>query len=941
MESGKESKLPHRCFFDSIELRNVSLMLRSNGARVEKLFLWKYSMVQQPIWYRYWGKAQKNEGSDSDTYHLLPYHCLDVAICGCRLLSPQYQYGKLLADQLEIPQEQLQRLFAFLLSIHDLGKFSRSFQNLVPNLSAQLVPNIDSYHYTERHDSLGFWVVKKSPEVGTVFAETSGNSIQKIGLSSVFSCWLQIVMGHHGQPPKNHGKNLNDFYTDDDISAAADFVQEMLSFWLEADDLKLLFDKSLRERVKRCSWLLAGLAVLADWQGSNQHYFGYVSQPMSLVSYRQLAEQRAEKAFQWIGLDPIEVEPFHSMQQLFPFIETPTPLQRYAIEQPLSNSPQLFIFEDVTGAGKTEAALTIVHRLLAKGLATGLYVGLPTMATANAMYQRLADCYQRLFQAGSHPSLVLSHGARHLSDMFRQSVMLPEQFSDQNYQPNELSASAYCNYWLADSRKKALLANVGVGTLDQALLSVLPARHQSLRLLGLAGKVLLVDEVHAYDAYMQTLLANLLKLHASQGGSCILLSATLPQTMKHKLVQAYADGLGQSVSALNSHAYPLATQFPTPAKSYESALQTRPDVCRRVIVARLNDAEQALLLIQQSVAQQKCVCWVRNTVDDARFAYQQLLSQGYRSEQLMLFHSRFAMVDRQIIEQHVLSCFGKQSQANERSGKVLIATQVVEQSLDLDFDVMISDLAPVDLLLQRAGRLHRHRRHSNGDLVQGNSADQRGEPRFYIVSPEPVEDASEDWLPRYNGSRAVYQDLALLWRSAYLLFQRNAYQMPDDARDLIEQVYSPDTELEAPEALLDSSYEAMGANKAAVSIANANALKIEQGYGQASNETGWSEELNVPTRLTDQTVSVVLVCKDEHGQWLPYAEGKDFPWELSHLSLRENKWHEAESTLTDELKTQLQQLQERTPALKWHQLFPLVDQWQAFYSAQQGWVGNK
>lgn len=892
-------------------------------------------------YYRYWGKARKDNASQGDPFHLLPYHSLDVAVCGWRLLSDQYSYGCAIARKLQISQSQLQRVFAFLLSIHDLGKFSRSFQNLVPNQSAALVEYIEDYRYTERHDSLGFWLVKQSPEIHAIWAETSDMPVKKVAINATLNSWLQVVMGHHGQPPKTNIKKLFNFYSGDDQAAAASFVQEMASLWLESDDVPLLFDKSLRLRLQQCSWLLAGLAVLADWQGSNQQYFPYLSQPIPLADYRRQAENQAQNAFEQAGLEAIQASPFTAIQQLFPFIKTPTPLQQYAIELPLSDSPQLFILEDVTGAGKTEAALTLVHRLLAQGLASGLYVGLPTMATSNAMYQRLAQCYKQLFSADSHPSLVLAHGARHLSDLFRQSVMLSEQLDDQNYQPNELSASAYCNHWLADSRKKALLANVGVGTLDQALLSVLPARHQSLRLLGLAGKVLLVDEVHAYDPYMQTLLANLLKLHASQGGSCILLSATLPQTMKTALLNAYAEGLELPPPVLTQRDYPLATQFPAITDVSEYPLATRMDVCRTVAVSRLADEQQALQLIQRSCAQQQCVCWVRNTVDEARVAYTQLLELGFTTEQVTLFHSRFAMQDRQAIEQQVLTTFGKESQANQRAGKVLVATQVVEQSLDLDFDVMISDLAPVDLLLQRAGRLHRHCRQSNGDPVVDDRADQRGEPCFYIVSPEPVLETDANWLPKYNGSRAVYQDLALLWRSAYVLFQHNAYRMPEDARELIERVYDPDTSLEAPAALLDSSYEAIGADKAAVSIAHANALKIEQGYSQSSNDMGWAEEVNIPTRLSDHTVSVVLVQQDEQGQWQPYAQGCDFPWDLSQLTLRDKQWHEAESSLSGEVKTQLQALQAQIPALKWHQLFPLIEQWQAFYSAQQGWVGTQ
>ena len=416
-------------------------------------------------------------------------------------------------------------------------------------------------------------------------------------------------------------------------------------------------------------------------------------------------------------------------------------MQEYAINEPLNDKPQLFILEDVTGAGKTEAALILTHRLLSAGLADGLYVALPTMATANAMYQRVGKVYRRFYESSDLPSLILAHGARDLSDLFHESVFLSEhQAADLNYKEGhdereqELSAAAYCSAWLADNRKKALLADVGVGTLDQALLAVLPARHQSLRLLGLGRKVLLVDEVHAYDSYMQKLLDALLEMHARQGGSVILLSATLPQTMRENLVEAFHCGLGDETPEIRSDAYPLATHSPT-AGECEKHIDTREEAKRTVMVKQL-DAEYAIAEhIHQAVSNGQCVCWIRNTVKAARESHRTLAqSQWMNKNHLHLFHSRFAMVDRIKIEEKTLKRFGDESNHEDRKGQVLIATQVVEQSLDLDFDVLITDLAPIDLIIQRAGRLRRHIRDAQGNRIRDvNTKDQRGSAILYLV----------------------------------------------------------------------------------------------------------------------------------------------------------------------------------------------------------------
>jgi CRISPR-associated endonuclease/helicase Cas3 len=327
-----------------------------------------------------------------------------------------------------------------------------------------------------------------------------------------------------------------------------------------------------------------------------------------------------------------------------------------------------------------------------------LLIGLPTMGTANAMYQRLGKVYRRFYESSDLPSLILAHGARELSESFRESVFLSEnQAAGLNYteghDEHELSATAYCNAWLADNRKKALLADVGVGTIDQALLAVLPARHQSLRLLGLGRKVLLVDEVHAYDSYMQGLLDCLLEAHARQGGSVILLSATLPQTMREKLVIAFHRGLGDDSPGILRNAYPLATHSPTAGES-EKHIDTREEVKRSVMIEHVEEEEVVIEQIQQAVSKGQCVCWIRNTVKAARESYRALTDcKWLDDEHLNLFHSRFAMVDRQRIESDTVRRFGAESNHDDREGQVLIATQVVEQSLDLDFDVLISEMS--------------------------------------------------------------------------------------------------------------------------------------------------------------------------------------------------------------------------------------------------------
>ena len=906
--------------------------------------------MENKDYFKYWGKASKEDGS----YHLLPYHCLDVAAVGSLLLSPNKPLCKQLATQLQVPTEWLREFFVFCLALHDLGKFSRSFQALRQDLSPDLVKaNLRMPYGAERHDSLGFCLWREVLQ-STLAEKLNFSDLEPKEIRAWFKHyepWMEIVTGHHGIPPKRKLKErLCNFFQTEDEQAALSFTQYVFNLFLNDFDFRPLLDKELKKRLQAASWQLAGIAVLADWTGSNQDYFDYCSKPQDLNDYWQnVALPNAQKAISILP-EAIKNTPFTNIKSLFPFIEQATPLQEYAINEPLSEKPQLFILEDVTGAGKTEAALTLVHRLMDKGLADGLYVALPTMATANAMYQRLGKVYNKFYQASDNqPSLILAHGARELSESFRESVILSEQsLQDSDYQTGkneedqELSATAYCNAWLADSRKKALLADVGVGTLDQALLAVLPARHQSLRLLGLGRKVLLVDEVHAYDSYMQKLLNALLEAHARQGGCVILLSATLPQTMRKSLVSAFHKGLGEGPPKLKKeNEYPLATHTPA-IDEIETAVDTREEVKRTVKVERLATEQAVIDKIKQAVNAGQCVCWIRNTVKSARQTYQDLLDAGISSSQLSLFHSRFAMGDRQTIEKQTLDRFGNDSTPAQRKGQVLIATQVVEQSLDLDFDLMITDLAPVDLIIQRAGRLQRHVRNKQGNrLTEKDAEDQRGTPMLMIFSPEPIADANEDWLkPDHAGTQAVYPHVGQLWLTAKVLLgkTKNQFTMPQDARDLIGGVYSDEAEDEIPPKLFEVSLDVEGKALVQKSMADLNALKLNKGYTRSSGD--WDEETRIPTRLTEQETISVALAVWEDDKLKPYIANQQYAWALSTIKLPEYEWEKAQQVIPEKLKPLIETLKEETKALRWLEVFPLTNETEAYYTAKNGFIGE-
>lgn len=900
-----------------------------------------------PYFY-YWGKAHPSS-EEGPAYHLLPFHCLDVAAVGCLLLSPSTNLCQRIAAQLAMEPAFLQRWFTFCLALHDLGKFSRAFQGLQAGLSDQLVTGNSRMVYSERHDSLGFllwlsWLKAHWSEQGGI-GETARSTELRRCLEGM-EPWMEIVTGHHGMPPKREGFRYQDFFEHDDLDAVWDFCRDCTELFLGSDGQPQLQSRELKKRLKPVSWQLAGLAVVADWLGSNQEHFHYCAdRTLSLQQYWNLALDRAATAVKEAGFtEHPQSAPFRQIQALFPFIKAPTPLQEWAATVSLPDLPQLFILEDVTGAGKTEAAMTLANRLMASGLAEGLYVALPTMATSNAMYRRLAKCYRNLFDKGQQPSLVLAHGARELSDEFRQSVGLPgAQPSDSAYQADESTASAYCNAWIADGRKKALLADIGVGTLDQALLAILPARHQALRLFGLARKVLIVDEVHAYDPYMNRLLHTLIEAHARQGGSVVLLSATLPKRHRQSYVAAFARGLSleAEVPAFDpAPAFPWITHFPF-HEHLEKHLGTRPEVMREVRVAWLHEHDAVIATIRAAVERGECVCWVRNTVRDARASYKAIVSEPWiNDEQLTLFHSRFAMADRQRIEDEVLGTFGDSSSSEDRKGRVLIATQVVEQSLDLDFDQMISDIAPVDYLVQRAGRLKRHVRDTHGNRLYQRQSDERAHPVLHVFAPEWIADPSESWMRAFlPGTGAVYPLVGHLWLTQLVLRQLGRILMPGEARSLMDAVYG-DSAPDIPEPLMRASDKAMGELLGKRSLAEFNQLRLELGYCRKSSPNLWDEDTRVPTRLTGETVTVAIVIPD-CGDLRPYADDTRFAWAKSSLSISRRDWEVAKKLIPECFNQQIETLKQTHTALKWTEVFPLSRETAHYYSALHGWGASE
>lgn len=760
---------------------------------------------------RWPGKSRSPE--PGSIAHPAVHHMLDVAAVAERLADPQGF------------SEPLRQALMLLAALHDLGKINSAFRAMLEHGQPQNAGR--HWEVTEAllllHDA-----ALLAPALGS--RETKRHAL------------YAATAGHHGRPPirdldrrgdrpTGAWKLMLDAAGAEAVEDAAAVIRAFLALWPEAS-----LEGRARGEERILSWRLAGLVTVADWIGSNPAWFPPCAAGPALADYLAGARERAARALAEAGLDT------PAPSALPPFDFALRPMQAAAAEVAPREGPMLAVIEDETGAGKTEAALILAHRMIRDGKGRGLYVALPTMATADAMFARVAQVIRRLY--AEPPSIALAHGRAGQSALFRELRDGAARNTDEPA-PTE---------WLADNRRRALLADVGVGTIDQALLAVVRAKFSALRLHGLSSKILIVDEVHEVgEPYMAELLAELLHAHAALGGSAILLTATLPLKLRARLISAFERGAGRVTPPPANPAYPVLTvaggvqhtRFP------QASAPRGP-----VAVSRLESADTAHDLLAGAARDGAACVWIRNAVDEAIAAVTALRAAMVPAD---LLHARFALADRRRHEDAALATYGKHRAV--RPGRVLVATQVVESSLDLDFDVMVSDLAPMAALIQRAGRLWRHMD------VRPIGARPVPHPVLHVLSPDPDAADDERWLHQVLGRGAFVYPAALQWRTARVLFDAARIDAPAGLRDLIEQAHGAG--IAVPEALERADREAEGKAHAHRALAAQNRIDWERGYRQGA---AGAEDADYPTRL-GQAQRVLVLARHEDGMLMPWSGG--------------------------------------------------------------------
>ena len=728
---------------------------------------------------RFWAKTGEGKFEDgSPQYHPVICHLADTAAVAKEIVRSYLSQSAIdtLQKGLGLKGESLIKFCGFIAGSHDLGKVSPAFQFQVSEVGKALVGE----NIYNLWDNLPPEIKKGKTPHGTVTAKTLPDFLIKLGIEKKLSKKLaKIVGGHHGFFPSSADIKALDNSLLAGTKEGSEWRRFSHEIFIQLQDFVELTASDLPTQCHNAAaMLIAGLTTVSDWIASNPDEktgFPYANARL-FAEYAIELPDRARQALTAIGWTKIAPAQPLTFGELFPQNPIPRPLQETAIE--LSHHlqpPCLVLVEASMGEGKTEAALYLADRLQHQSGAGGFYIGLPTQATSKAMWERVRSFLgQRYSQQAVN--LTLSHSAAALDSKYQATVCRLDQVYDREER-------VVAGEWHT-ARKRTMLSPYGVGTIDQALMGAVRSRHQFVRLFGLAGRTVILDEIHAYDLYTGTLLERFLEWLALLGSPAIALSATLPAGTRARLVNAYAAGCGMVESELTPAEYPRITAL-TSQGAIVKSFQASPHVTRTLDLNWVEEENWIAELVLK-LTDGGCAAVICSTVARAQAVFDRL-REYFPETDLGLFHGRFLFKDRERIEAECLEKFGKDSN-NRPHRYVLVATQVIEQSLDVDFDLMITDIAPIDLLLQRSGRLHRHPERNP------NRSHHLKTPTLWIIKPQLSDRQQID----FDAAGYIY-DRHVLLRTWFMLRTLTTLQLPNLMDELIESVY--DLDMAIPQAL--------------------------------------------------------------------------------------------------------------------------------------------
>lgn len=708
-----------------------------------------------------WGKY---DPSNLSVYHPLLYHMIDTANVAARV------FDSMLSDQAKhifskasgFDHEQTSKWIGALAGCHDIGKATPGFQGIVEQHKTVLRKYGFSLPQTEKDHALLTAIILRR-----LLSEYMPNEKGFFSMTEVVS---KTLGAHHGKflHPARLSRVLDDDVGDSNWQIVQKDLFEGLLKTIGVSSSPKTAPLSNEER-STFVMLLAGLTTFSDWIASNSKYFPYMISIPSIEEYSEISRSRAEAALRSLHIHCLKNErnegPIFS--ELFPDIIAPNELQM-ACKDLIDGQtgPGLMVIEAPMGEGKTEAALFCMASWNLTSGHKGCFIALPTQATANQMFVRLSS-FLNNYVRGPKAQLVLVHGKALLSDNYLELRM---NSSKGTMSDDKVVAEEWFSY-----KKRGLLSPFGVGTVDQILLASLHTKHFYLRMFGLAGKTIIIDEVHSYDLYTGTILDHTLNWLSALKANVILMSATLPARRLEKLANAYSSG-----STLKTMEYPCVRLINNEGErsiTFRTMAQKDPHRVQEIYLKWFeNDDDSLYNIFSKRADTSGSFAIIVNTVDEAQTIYSRLRPLEEMGYEVMLLHSRFIFKRRDELERRAISKFDKHSIGRSRNG-ILVSTQIIEQSLDLDFDSIYTKTAPIDLMLQRMGRLHRHvreRRPSDLDV-----------PVLNIISPKMI-----SGQPDFGKDVFVYDEYVLL-RTWLFLRDRRHIALPSDLRVGVESVYGP------------------------------------------------------------------------------------------------------------------------------------------------------
>lgn len=719
-----------------------------------------------------WAKSGDESGFLPLPQHLVDTACVAAAVYDSWLAEPVKES---LAIRLGVGEEGLRSLILWLAGTHDIGKACKTFQTQVEVQTefSYLVTNLDDAGIPRTRDHRE--LEHKMPH-GVVSAAIIQCWLESRGLPGPVALHLSEVAGaHHGIASAlgdyKAVKTILNGYEDQWSSIHQELLDAMAELTAVLPALEAL---RFRPAPSAGSLqVLTGIVVLSDWIASNPEAFPMRvegSQRQRLINGMEATDLTAP----WTPTAQVEsIEAFFRNSFGWPEEFGPRAIQRSMVEAADSiGEPTLLILEAGTGLGKTEAALAAAQVIGRKTEAQGIYFAAPTMATANGLLERTMQWAARTAEAQSVASMYLAHSKNQLSQLY-------QQLRIRGIEPDRPggAGTVVASSWMT-GRRRGMLSNIVVGTVDQVLMMALQQRYSMLRHVALAGKIVIFDEVHSFDTYTSEYLETTLEWLAYYGVSVIMMSATLPKGRRDALIEAYT-GAAPSES---SDAYPLITVANESSASYIEPLPSPTD-----LVASVRTLDDDLTTLTRTLTdlltEGGCALVICNTIARAQDTFL-AVTEMFPGE-AELHHAGFMAWERAQREDALQDKLGPTSHrgAGRPERLVVVATQVAEQSLDIDADVLITDIAPMDLLIQRVGRIHRHQR------PDSDRPTKLRDPQVYVRGV-----LERGLVPEFDsGAEAIYGRYLLLSTLHHL---PSTFRRPDDVAELVQAVY--EEEKDAP-----------------------------------------------------------------------------------------------------------------------------------------------